>query len=127
MMIKTIKERMRACGWGWIIFAVVMTIFAGSKPPSPPTVVEKGIKFTTFSVPITGGMTIGWEVEDDRITLGEDEFIVECKERQIPSRTGWSKWQELGRTKTTKFSAKGFWRNRDVRLRIRVDKGAISK
>jgi hypothetical protein len=126
-MIKIIKERMRACGWDWIILAVLMTIFAGSKPPSPPTVVEKGIKLTTFSAPITGGMNIGWEVEDDRITLGEDEFIVEYQERQIPSRTGWSQWKELGRTKTTEISAKGFWRNRDVRLRIRVDKGAISK
>ena len=126
-MIRTIKERMRACGWGWIILAVLMTIFAGSKPPSPPTVVEKGIKLTTFSAPITGGMNIGWEVEDDRITLGEDEFIVEYQERQIPSRTGWSQWREAGRTKSTEFSAKGFWRNRDVRLRIRVNKGAISK
>jgi hypothetical protein len=126
-MIKTIKERMQACGVGWIIFAALMTIFAGSKPPSPPTVVEKGIKLTIFSAPITGGMTIGWETEDDRIVLGEDEFIVEYQERQIPARTGWSKWKELGRTKETEFSAKGFWRNRDVRLRIRVDKGAIAK
>jgi hypothetical protein len=126
-MIKIIKERMRACGWGWIILAVLMTIFAGSKPPSPPTVVEKGIKLTTFSAPITGGMTIGWETEDDRIVLGEDEFIVEYQDRQIPSRTGWSMWREAGRTKTTNFHADGFWRNRDVRLRIRVDKGAIAK
>ena len=109
------------------ISAVLATIFAGSKPPSPPTVVEKGIKLTTFSAPITGGMNIGWEVEDDRITLGEDEFIVECQDRQIPSRTGWSKWKEVGRTKATDFHADGFWRNRDVRLRIRVNKGAIAK
>jgi hypothetical protein len=72
-------------------------------------------------------MNIGWETEDDRIVLGEDEFIVEYQERQIPARTGWSKWKEVGRTKTTDFHADGFWRNRDVRLRIRVDKGAISK
>lgn len=111
----------------FLIGAVLATIFAGSKPPSPPTLVEKGIKLTAFSAPVTGGMTIGWETEDDRIVLGEDEFIIECSDRQIPARTGWSKWRELGRTKTTEFSAKGFWRNRDVRLRIRVDKGAISK
>lgn len=109
------------------IFALLTTIYAGSKPPLPPTILEKGIKLTTFSAPITGGMTIGWETEDDRITLGEDEFIVECQERQIPARTGWGLWREIGRTKTTEFSAKGFWRNRDVRLRIRVDKGAIAK
>lgn len=126
-MIKAIKERIRVCGRGWVILAIAMTIFAGSKPPSPPTVVEKGIKLTTFSAPITGGMTIGWEVEDDRITLGEDEFFVDYQERQIPARTGWSQWRELGRTKTTDFHADGFWRNRDVRLRIRVNKGAISK
>lgn len=126
-MIKTIKERMRACGWGWIILAALMTIYAGSKPPSPPTVVEKGIKLTTFSAPITGGMIIVWETEDDRIVLGEDEFIIEYQERQIPARTGWSKWKKLGRTKETDFHADGFWRNRDVRLRIRVDKGAIAK
>lgn len=121
-MIKWLKKN-----WGLIPLAVVMIIFAGSKPPSPPTVVEKGIKLTTFSAPITGGMTIGWETEDDRIVLGEDEFIVEYQERQIPARTGWSQWRELGRTKTTEFSADGFWRNHDVRLRIRVDKGAIAK
>lgn len=121
-MIKWLKKN-----WGLIPLAVVMTIFAGSKPPSPPTLVEKGIKLTTFSAPITGGMTIGWETEDDRIVLGEDEFIVECQDRQIPARTGWSKWRELGRTKTTDFHANGFWRNRDVRLRIRVNKGAIAK
>lgn len=113
--------------WGLALLAVAMTIFAGSKPPSPPTIVEKGIKLTTFSAPIIGGMTIGWETEDDRINLGEDEFVIECQDRQIPARKGWSQWRELGRTKTTEFSAKGFWRNRDVRLRIRVDKGAIAK
>jgi hypothetical protein len=111
----------------FIPMAIFATIFAGSKPPSPPTLVEKGIKLTTFSAPIIGGMNIGWETEDDRIVLGEDEFIVEYQERQIPARTGWSKWKEVGRTKTTDFHADGFWRNRDVRLRIRVDKGAISK
>lgn len=121
-MIKWLKKN-----WGLIPLAVVMTIFAGSKPPSPPTLVEKGIKLTTFSAPITGGMNIGWETEDDRIVLGEDEFIIEYQERQIPARTGWSQWKELGRTKETKVSAKGFWRNRDVRLRIRVNKGAITK
>ena len=47
-MIKWLKKN-----WGLIPLAVVMTIFAGSKPPSPPTVVEKGIKLTTFSAPIT--------------------------------------------------------------------------
>jgi hypothetical protein len=110
-----------------MISAVLATIFAGSKPPSPPTLVEKGIKLTTFSAPIIGGMNIGWETEDERITLGEDEFIIEYRERQIPARKGWSEWREVGRTKTTEFSAKGFWRNRDILLRIRVDKGAISK
>jgi hypothetical protein len=121
-MIKWLKKNLFL-----IPFAVLATIFAGSKPPSPPTLVEKGIKLTTFSAPIAGGMTIGWETEDDRIALGEDEFIIECRDRQIPARTGWSQWREIGRTKETKFSAKGFWRNRDVNLRIRVDKGAISK
>lgn len=111
----------------FIPMAILATIFAGSKTPSPPTLVEKGIKLTTFSAHITGGMTIGWETEDDRIVLGKDEFIIECSDRQIPARTGWSEWREIGRTKETKFSAKGFWRNRDVRLRIRVNKGAIAK
>lgn len=120
------SKRLKKFGF-FVPMAILATIFAGSKPPSPPTLVEKGIKLTTFSAPITGGMNIGWEVEDDRITLGEDEFIVECQDRQIPARTGWSKWRELGRTRTTEFSADGFWRNRDVRLRIRVDKGAIAK
>lgn len=126
-MIKAFKKLKDAGGWGFIVFAALMTIFAGSKPPPPPTVVEKGIKLTTFSAPITGGMTIGWEVEDDRITLGEDYFIIECQERQIPSRSGWSAWKVIGYTKETDFHADGFWRNRDVRLRIRVDKGAIAK
>jgi hypothetical protein len=111
----------------FFFFAAIATVFAGSKPPSPPTVVDKGIKLTTFSAPIFGGMDIGWETEDERITLGEDEFIIECQDRQIPARTGWSNWREIGRTKETDFHAEGFWRNRDVRLRIRVEKGAIAK
>ena len=116
-----------AGGWGYVVFAAALTICAGSKLPSPPTLVEKGIKLTTFSAPLTGGMNIGWEVEDDRITLGEDEFIVEYQDRQIPSRTGWSDWKEAGRTKTTDFHADGFWRNRDIRLKVTVNKGALLK
>ena len=111
----------------FIPMAILATIFAGSKPPSPPTLVEKGIKLTTFSAPITGGINIGWEVEDRRIVLGEDEFIVEYQERQIPARMAWSQWRELGRTKTTELHVGGFWRNRDISMRIRVDKGAIAK
>lgn len=111
----------------FFFFVSIFAVYASTKPPEPPHVIDKGIRLTTFSAPIFGGLNIGWEIEDDRIVSGEDEFIVECQERQIPARTGWSKWKELGRTKETKFSAKGFWRNCDVRLRIRVDKGAIAK
>jgi hypothetical protein len=126
-MIKTFKKLKDAGGWGYVAFAAALTICAGMKPPSPPTLVEKGIKLTTFSAPLTGGMNIGWKVEDDRIKLGEDEFIIEFQERQIPARTGWSAWRELGRTKNVEFYTDGFWRNRDIRLKIIVDKGALLK
>lgn len=111
----------------FFFFVATFAVYAGTKPPNTPSVVDKGIKVTTFSAHIYGGMDIGWEIEDSRIVLGEDEFVIEYQERQIPDRTEWSSWRQLGRTKDTKLSAEGFWRNRDVRLRIRVDKGAIAK
>jgi hypothetical protein len=100
-----------------------MTIYAGSKP----TVIDKGIKLTSVVAHASGGIDIAWEIEDERITVGEDEFIVQYRERQIPSRTGYGKWKELGRTKDTSISAKGFYLDRDMLIRIKVNKGAISE
>lgn len=110
---------------GLLVLAICAVWFGGSKPPSPPIVQEEGIKVLTFSAPITGGLEMTWETVDARIDVGTDDFIVYVSERQIPARTGWSAWRELGRTKETAFQTDGFWRNRDVRLRIAVDKGAI--
>lgn len=107
--------------------AVFATIRGGSKPPSPPIVVQERIRVTKFDAPSTGGMTIAWKADDDRIIIGEDEFVVMVSDRQIPSRTGWSDWRELGRSMTEEFHTDGFWRNRDVRIKITVDKGALLK
>jgi hypothetical protein len=110
-----------------LVMAIGAIIFGGSKPPSPPIITSEGIKVVTYSAPIYGGMEISWKTTDERIKLGEDEFIVQVKERQIPSRTGWSKWKDVGRTKDLKFFTKGFWRNRDILLRVIVDKGEVKK
>lgn len=124
-MIRTIKKLHSAGGLGLVAFAFAMMLIGGSKPPSPPIVQEEGIKVLTYNAPITGGMTMTWKTTDNRIVLGQDEFIIKCRERQIPARTGWSAWREIGRTKEPKISKDGFWRNRDIQLRIEVEKGAI--
>jgi hypothetical protein len=115
-------------GFGLLLLAAAMTYSAGTKPDVPPVVVEEGIKITSLDVgESAGGLKIEWETKDERIVVGEDEFVVRCRDRQIPSRTGWSAWREVGRTKATEFSAGGFWKSRDIQLRIEVDKGAIAK
>ena len=105
------------------VFAALAIIFGGSKPPSPPVVVEKGIKVTSFYSAASGAV-IGWEVLDESIIIGEDVFIVQYRERQIPLKGGYSDWKTLGFTKETSFASKEFLRNRDIIVRIAVDKGA---
>jgi hypothetical protein len=107
------------------VFAALAIIFGGSKPPSPPVVVEKGIKVTSFNSAAQGAV-IGWEVLDESIIVGEDIFIVQYRERQIPRKGGYSDWKTLGSTKETSFSSKEFLRNRDIIVRIAVDKGAVA-
>lgn len=109
----------------FIAFAAAATFYAGSKPPSPPVVVEEGIKITTFEANAAGAV-IGWETTDERIVVGEDVFVVQYKERQIPRRTGYSEWKTLGSTIETSFSSKVFLRNRDIIIRVAVDKGAVA-
>lgn len=106
-------------------FAIGAIIFAGAKPPSPPIIQERGIKVVSYSAPTSGGVEMSWKVEDERIKVGEDEFVIYIQERQIPSRTGWSRKTEVGRTKELHFKKDGFWRNRDVVIWVEVDKGAI--
>lgn len=109
----------------FILFAALATFYAGSKPPSPPVVVEEGIKVTTFESDASGA-TIGWETTDERIVIGEDVFVVQFKERQIPRIGGYSQWQTLGETTNTLFTSKEFLRNRDILVRIVVDKGVAA-
>lgn len=111
---------------GLIPLAVVMLLHAGNKPPSPPTLVQEGIKIATWKAN-NHGWELSWEVQDNRIILGEDTFIIQMCDRQIPARRGYGAWREVGRTKTLKFSKDEFIRARDVMLRIVVDKGAISE
>lgn len=106
-----------------LAFAAVMILYGGTKPDTPPVILEQGIKLTQFDV--DDGLSVTWETTDDRIEVGTDEFIIRVSDRQIPARTGWSAWRELGRTTNTSFSAGGFWRNRDVRLRIEADTGEV--
>ena len=111
---------------GLVPFAVMMLVFVGTKQPSPPTIVQEGIKLATWKA-TNEGWEISWEVEDDRISVGGATFIIQMCDRQIPARKGYGAWREVGRTKALKFEKKEFIRARDVMLRIAVDKGAISE
>ena len=111
---------------GLIPLAIMVILFVGLKPPSPPTIVQEGIKIATWKA-TNEGWEISWEVEDDRISVGDDTFIIQMCDRQIPARRGYGAWREVGRTKALKFEKKEFIRARDVMLRIAVDKGAISE
>lgn len=117
--LKTIRGK-----WGLVPLAAITLFAAGSKDPSPPTFIQEGIKLATWKA-TNYGWEISWEVEDDRIAVGYDAFIIQMSERQIPARTGWSPWREIGRTKDLKFAKAEFIRAKDVRLRIVVDKGAM--
>lgn len=110
---------------GLIVLTAVAIVVGGSKPPGPSVIQEQGIKVTSFTAPIWGGMNLEWETTDERIDLGSDEFVIRVSDRQIPARTGWSAWREVGRTTNTSFSVDGFWRSRDIRLKVEVDKGVI--
>lgn len=104
------------------IFAIAAVLYGGKKPP---VVIEKGIKIKSAEVTETSA-TIEWETTDERIKIGEDEFILLKSDRQIPSRTGWSDWQEIGRTTNTNFTYDGgFMKSSDIKFKIQVDKGAI--
>lgn len=101
----------------FVLYAAVATLYGGTK------VIEKGIKIKTAEVTETS-VTIEWEPTDKRIKIGEDEFIILMSERQIPSRTGWSRWHEMGRTTNTRFVFEGgFMKNRDIKFRVMVDGG----
>ena len=106
------------------ILAIGAILHGGSKPPSPPIVIEEGIKVTEYEAD-SKGATFRWETKDDRIVLGEDVFVVQYKERQIPAKNGYSDWKVLGTTKDTSFTSKVFLRNRDIIVRIVVDKGVV--
>jgi hypothetical protein len=106
------------------ILAIGAILFGGSKPPSPPVVMEEGIEIKSYKADAKGA-TFEWVTKDDRIEVGKDVFIVEYRERQIAPRTGYSAWRKLGETKEEKFSSNVFLRNRDIIVRISVDKGAI--
>lgn len=106
------------------ILAIGAILFGGSKPPSPPIVTEEGIEIKSYKADAKGA-TFVWGTKDDRIEVGKDVFVVEYRERQICSKTGYSAWRKLGETKEEKFSSDVFLRNRDIIVRISVDKGAI--
>ena len=106
-----------------------LTLWAGTKPPRPPTVTEKGIKWK--SVEITPkGISGEFETEDSRIP--EDaEFIIEFRKKMImlgdtvvelPEDM---QWREFARTKDKKF-AKECWlldSSYDIRVRTVVQEG----
>lgn len=121
--IKGVGKQGRASMCLW---CVLWCLYGGKKPDIPPVVTQEGIKLKTLEVGTgKGGLEVSWETKDDRIVVGEDTFIIKCRDRQIPARIGWGAWREIGRTKDTSFSADGFWKSRDIMIRIEVDKGAI--
>lgn len=121
--------------WNWInshlpsqgrnglsCLAIALTLFGGSKGEGG-VVVEKGIRITNVQRNVSS-LEITWTPEDDRITEG-DEYIILMRTRQIPARKGWSAWKEVGRTKESAFSTQTFTLDKDIQLKIRVDKGGI--
>lgn len=91
-------------------------------PGNPPVVSKQGIKIEYLKND-SDGVFIRWSTADEDIKVGEDEFIIKYRERQIPARTGWSaKEYELGRTKELYYDVPGFYRNRDIRISVEVNK-----
>lgn len=117
--------RHRQGSFGLILLAIAAVAFGGSKGGGE-IIAEEGIKLSSVSSDASG-LKITWETTDERIVVGEDEFIILAQERQIPSRTGWSTWKEIGRTKDTTFESSSFFRNSDYRYKVYVDKGEVTK
>lgn len=95
-----------------LAMAFVAVMYGGTK-----TINIKSAKVTDTTA------TLSWETDDNRIIIGEDEFIILKADRQIPSRTGWSDWYEVGRTTDTNFTYNGgFMKACDTKFKVRVDK-----
>ena len=106
-----------------------LTLWAGTKPPRPPTVTEKGIKWKSVNV-TPQGISGEFEIEDGRIP--EDaEYIIEFRKKWIMlgdtvvERPEDMEWREFARTKDKKF-AKECWlldSSFDIRVRTVVQEG----
>lgn len=117
----------RVSSLGFLVSAIMVigaTEQAGNKGE---VITEQGIQITDVKNTPEDGLSISWKTTDDRIVIGEDEFIVLIQERQIPARSGWSGWKEIGRTKDATFRDRAFYLNRDVRVKVYVDKGEVTK
>ena len=118
------RKPFKAMAFFW--FSLVMILWGGSKPPTPPpSVEEEGIRITKHEA-TPAGVEVEWGTEDPRVT-DETEFIVEFRKRPImlgdtvvltPAEL---KWQELGRTKDRKLAKDIFLLDSTYELRIRAD------
>lgn len=106
-----------------LAFALVLALVGNdsAKPDQPPSVVvTDGIEMDKCTSD-ENGLDMSWHCSTN-IAVGTDEFRIMCRERQIPSRTGYSAWRELARTKGTNYTSSAFFRNRDVQFKIQVVK-----
>ena len=111
------------------VFFCVAIVWGGTKPPAPPSVVRKGIKWKSVNV-TPQGVSAEWEAEDDRVS-DDAEYIIEYRKKwlmlgdTVVERPEDMEWREFGRTKDKKF-AKECWlldSTYDIRVRTVVQEG----
>lgn len=97
----------------------------GTKPPTPPTVEEEGIRLTRHEV-TPQGVSVAWDTQDPRVS-DDTEFIVEFRKRPIMlgdtevATPDDFKWKELGRTKSRELVKEIFMLDSTFEVRVRAD------
>ena len=104
-----------------LFVALVASLWAGDKPdPPPPVIVVKDIEIKSYKCDHTG-CEISWACGTN-VTVGVDKFIIQRSTRQIPSRSGWSPYEDYGESMTTNWMTMAPQHASDVRFKIIVRK-----
>lgn len=86
----------------------------------PEIITGDDIKVIEFRVGrYSKGLYMRWECKDT-IEVGVDDFIIQKCWRVIPSRTGWSAWQNIGSTKDLQWMDEDIHYHQDEKYRIIV-------
>lgn len=113
---------------GLVLFisTLSLTIWAGTKPPIPPSVFEEGIKITKHTA-TPEDVSVAWETEDPRVTDGETEYVVDFRKKPIMLGDTVAvspddfEWKEFGRTKDKELTKNVFLLDSTYDIRVRAD------